>query len=180
MGRERLDEGTRIDQRSAGGVDQDRMRLHQLECRPVQEVPVGGRRAGVQTDDIRLAEERSQVSPLDARNRSLTIRVEAFDVHVPPGQPLRDCAADVPQAYQADGAARQRVGEHTRPPTALAHVSHRPMQQVLLQSEDHRHRMLGDVHDLGLLGRVCDQNAPPRRRIDVDVVDAHAEFGYVA
>ena len=100
-------------------------------------------------------------------------RVVGDDVHAEADRASRDLLADPAEAEHAE-----------RLPLELDPTPLRPLPATLLERRVRLRDVAGERHhqpdgllggrDDGRLGRVRDDDAPPRRRLDIDVVDADA------
>ncbi len=176
-GPDRSDERVLVDQSAARGVHDTDTVFHLLERRPVEE-PLGlVVQREVEGDDVRL-----RVDLLGRRRRLDTELAEAIgrdegivgdDAHAEAERTVRDLASDAPEAQHAE-----RLPGELDPGEALAVPRSRGQRRVRLghvarECEEQCDRMLGSGVDRRL-GRVRDDDAASRRRVDVDVVDPHS------
>ena len=100
-------------------------------------------------------------------------RVVADDAHAEPERPPRDLAADPAEAEHAERLVGELDPAPARAlPAALLQRRVR-LRDVAGERDEQPDRVLGGRDD-GRVGRVRDDDPPPRRRVDVDVVDADA------
>ena len=173
---ERLDEGVLVDQGAAGGVDDPGAVLHLRDRLTVDHPPrlVGERR--VEGEEVggreHLVLGRRAVDAEVAEAVVADERVVRDHRHPEPDRAPRHLLADPPETEHAERLPFQL---HPAPARALpaALLQRRVRLRDVARERHEQPDGLLRRRDDRRLGRVRDDDAVPRRRVDVDVVDAH-------
>ena len=174
---ERRDERVLVDELAARRVDQANTVAHLRERARVQRARRLGREREMQREELRRGVDLTgRLDPLDAELAEPIGRDERVvreHAHAETARTPRDLLPDAAEAEHAerlpcelDAAVRLAL------PAALLERGMR-LRDVARERDEQADRVLGGRHD-GRLGRVRDDDAAPRRRVDVDVVDPDA------
>ena len=177
-GLQRGDERVLVDELAAGGVDRGaRRRASCANAAASIERARLRRERRVQREELRRRVD--VVGRLDALDAELAEpldgdeRVERDDAHAETERAARDLLADAPEAEHAERLAGELdAAVLLALPAALLQRGVR-LRDVARERDEQPDRVLGRRDD-GRLGRVRDDDAAPRRRLDVDVVDSDA------
>ena len=157
-------EGVRVYQRAAGGVDEDRRRLHLVEGIGVDEVSGFGREGRMEGDDVGLGQ----------LGRDVAIPPNRSHVHAEGGGSMGDGAADAARTDDHEPRASeleaQELRGFPRPPVALMNCSlclSNASRRVQHQRHREVRRRVGQH-----VRRDADRDAALARRLEVDVVGA--------
>jgi hypothetical protein len=163
-----------VDQAAARAVDEERAPFHRPELGAAQQGPGGRPEGDVERQHIRVPQHLRPGRQVDAepvRPLLRDIGIARHDPHAEAERAPRHLGADLPQADDAQGLAGQlRADEPVAPPLAGAERS-LGLGDVADERQQHGQRVLGGGRRAPL-GRVQDEDPAPRRRVDVDVVDA--------
>ena len=173
---ERRDQRRLVHELAAGRVDDAHAVTHLRDRRGVDRVArVVGQRQ-VEGEKVCARQHFLEARAVDAELAKALCgdeRVIGDDLHLQPHRPPRDLPADAPEAEHAE----HLVGELDAAPLRALPPARRErcmgLRDVAREREEQADRVLGGRDDVRL-GRVCDDDAAPRGRIDVHVVHADA------
>ena len=112
---QRIDQGSRVDHRTATGVHQDRPSLHGRKGPCVDHVSGLGGEGHVEADEVGGGQEILEFAALGARRRRGVRAGRERQLHVEAAEQLRDAPGDTSEAHQPDGRAGQLTPEKAPP-----------------------------------------------------------------
>ena len=172
---DRLVQRLLVHERAARGVDEVGARLHARELLAADQPARLLVQRGVQRHEVGLLQQRLERDQLDAdRGGALAgdERVVGDDAHLEGARTLGHARADAPEADDAERVPGQFDAlQLAALPAALAQRGV-ALRHVARDGEQQRQRVLDGGDGVGQW-RVDDDHAARRRRLEVDVVDAH-------
>ncbi len=170
-------EGVLVDQAAARGVHDPHPVSHAVErsgveqtCRLLVEREMEGDEVRLRIHDL---ERRRRLDPQLAEALERHVRVVGDHAHSEAERSPRHLPADPAQAEDAERLPGELDPREACPLPGPGGECRVRLGHVAGDREQQRNRVLGRRHD-GRLRRVRDHDPPPCRRVDVDVVDAHA------
>ena len=165
-----------VDQRAAGGVDQQRIGPHQGELLGAEQRRRAGRRRGVQADHLGTREQLVELDQLDAERAGAILgqeRVVGDHGHIERLQSPRDGRADAAEADQSGDAADEFCADEGGALPAVGAQAGVGLDEVARSGEHERDGQLCGGDGVAAAG-VEDGHAALGSGVEIDVVNTDA------
>ena len=169
-----------VDDPAARTIDQPHARLHSFHLRHRDHVLGVRRQRHVHRDEIRALDQLVERAYLDAqivRTLLTQVRIISDDLHAERDRSFRNARSDPPHADHSERLALELHAHEFFPiPTSLVHALIR-RRDMPRHRQHHRQRVFGRRYRVAAR-RVDHYDPARRRRIQINIVDAHARSPY--